>query len=85
MVYWTSAVATLFMILLVYVYFPRSKGGNATSYKHLLMSLRPLFIKERALQKACVSQGMMFASFSAFWTTLVFLLHTHPYRMEVTW
>ncbi|MCL9635854.1 MFS transporter [Bacillus zanthoxyli] len=79
MVYWTSAVATLFMILLVYVYFPRSKGGNATSYKHLLMSLGPLFIKERALQQACVSQGMMFASFSAFWTTLVFLLHTHPY------
>ncbi|KOP75671.1 MFS transporter [Bacillus sp. FJAT-21351] len=79
MVYWTSAVATLFMIFLVYVYFPRSKGGNATSYKHLLMSLGPLFIKERALQKACVSQGMMFASFSAFWTTLVFLLHTHPY------
>lgn len=79
MVYWTSAVATLFMILLVYIYFPRSKGENATSYKHLLMSLGPLFIKERALQKACVSQGMMFASFSAFWTTLVFLLHTHSY------
>ncbi|MGE7713446.1 MFS transporter [Priestia megaterium] len=79
MVYWTSAVATLFMILLVYVYFPKSKGANAPSYKHLIMSLGPLFIKERALQQACVSQGMMFASFSAFWTTLVFLLDTDPY------
>jgi predicted MFS family arabinose efflux permease len=79
MVYWASAVTTLFMIFLVYAYFPRSKGTNETNYKHLLMSLGPLFIKERALQKACLSQGMMFASFSAFWTALVFLLHTSPY------
>ncbi|USL45524.1 MFS transporter [Priestia megaterium] len=79
MVYWASAVTTLFMIFLVYAYFPRSKGTNVTNYKHLLMSLGPLFIKERTLQKACLSQGMMFASFSAFWTALVFLLHTHPY------
>lgn len=77
--YWMAAVATLLMIFLVYAYFPRSKGTNATNYKYLLMSLGPLFIKERVLQKACLSQGMMFASFSAFWTTLVFLLHTKPY------
>jgi len=78
-VYWTAAVATLLMIFLVYAYFPKSKGTNTTNYKYLLMSLGPLFIKERILQKACLSQGMMFASFSAFWTTLVFLLHTQPY------
>lgn len=79
MVYWVSAVTTLFMIFLVYAYFPRSKGTNGTNYKHLLMSLGPLFVRERVLQKACLSQGMMFASFSAFWTALVFLLHTSPY------
>ncbi|UYT88964.1 MFS transporter [Priestia megaterium] len=78
-VYWTAAVATLLIIFLVYAYFPKSKGTNTTNYKYLLMSLGPLFIKERVLQKACLSQGMMFASFSAFWTTLVFLLHTQPY------
>ncbi|MEH7147845.1 MFS transporter [Priestia megaterium] len=78
-VYWTAAVATLLIIFLVYAYFPKSKGTNTTNYKYLLMSLGPLFIKERILQKACLSQGMMFASFSAFWTTLVFLLHTQPY------
>ncbi|MED4219497.1 MFS transporter [Priestia megaterium] len=77
--YWTAAVATLLIIFLVYAYFPKSKGTNVTNYKYLLMSLGPLFIKERVLQKACLSQGMMFASFSAFWTTLVFLLHTPPY------
>ncbi|MFP3886652.1 MFS transporter [Priestia filamentosa] len=78
-VYWTAAVATLLMIFLVTAYLPKSKGTNVTNYKNLLLSLGPLFIKEKVLQKACLSQGMMFASFSAFWTTLVFLLHTHPY------
>lgn len=78
-IYWTAAVATLLMIFLVTAYLPKSKGTNVTNYKNLLLSLGPLFIKEKVLQKACLNQGMMFASFSAFWTTLVFLLHTHPY------
>lgn len=32
------------------------------------------------LRKACLSQGMVFGAFSVFWTTLIFLLTTHPYH-----
>lgn len=70
--YWASFAGTMIMIILMAMYLPKSKGNHAMQYKTLLASLYSLFKKEKVLQKACLSQGMMFGSFSAFWTTLIF-------------
>ncbi|MGE7823314.1 MFS transporter [Paenibacillus sp. NPDC093718] len=77
--YWVSFASTIVIIIFIAMYLPKSKGNQVIQYKKLLASLGPLFIREKALQKACLSQGMMFGSFSVFWTTLVFLLSTSPY------
>ncbi|RAR38966.1 MFS transporter [Paenibacillus sp. MDMC362] len=77
--YWVSFSSTIIIIILIAMYLPKSTGKHVLQYKKLLASLGPLFIRENALQRACLSQGMIFASFSAFWTTLVFLLSTSPY------
>lgn len=82
--YWASFTGTMIMIILMAMYLPKSKGNHAMQYKTLLASLGPLFKKEKVLQKACLSQGMMFGSFSAFWTTLIFLLNTSPYSYGST-
>ncbi|MCP1532236.1 MULTISPECIES: MFS transporter [Bacillus] len=82
--YWASFAGTMIMIILMAMYLPKSKGNHAMQYKTLLASLGPLFKKEKVLQKACLSQGMMFGSFSAFWTTLIFLLNTSPYSYGST-
>lgn len=77
--YWVSFASTIVIIIFIAMYLPKSKGNQVIQYKKLLASLGPLFIREKTLQKACLSQGMMFGSFSVFWTTLVFLLSTSPY------
>ncbi|WP_445491354.1 MFS transporter [Niallia sp. 03133] len=77
--YWISFAGTILLFFLLLLFLPTSKGNKTVSYKKLLASLGPLFLKEKVLQKACLSQGMMFGAFSVFWTTLVFFLSSPPY------
>ncbi len=77
--YWVSFAGTIIVIVLIAMYLPKIKGNHSLSYKKLLVSLGPLFMKEKVLQKACLSQGMMFGAFSVFWTTLIFLLSSPSY------
>ncbi|MGG3643828.1 MFS transporter [Bacillus gobiensis] len=77
--YWITCAATIIIMVLIRFYLPKSKGANTVNYRKLLSSLGPLFLQEKVLRKACLSQGLMFGAFSLFWTTLVFLLSDPPY------
>ncbi|WP_049825293.1 MULTISPECIES: MFS transporter [Paenibacillus] len=77
--YWISFGCTLLLALLIQLRFPVSKGTTSLPYRGLLLSLGPLFIKEGVLRRACLSQGMVFGSFSVFFTTIGFMLQAPPH------
>lgn len=78
-VYLLSLGFTILLLVLIRLGLPKNKESQNMSYKQLLLSLGPIFVKENVLRRVCLSQGMMFAAFSLFWTTLVFLLTSPPY------
>ncbi|WJQ84670.1 MFS transporter [Brevibacillus brevis] len=78
--YWISFGFMLLLTLLIRFRLPQSQGETALPYRQLLLSLGPLFVKQTALQSACLSQGMVFGSFSVFFTTIGFLLQSPPYE-----
>lgn len=76
--------AASFMILfsvLIGKLLPKSTPTSNISYKKLLSSIIPLFKSERVLREASINGAAMFASFSVFWTSLIFLLGTSSYNM----
>jgi predicted MFS family arabinose efflux permease len=58
---------------------PKEKSKEGETYAGLLRSLPTLLAEEPTLRKACLLQGIIFATFNMFWTTLVFTLTTSPY------
>ena len=80
--YWIACgmsliVAAALAIALPHV--PRASEPDLT-YPRLLRSLWRLARTQSELREACIIGAMVFASFSAFWTTLVFFLSTPPYH-----
>ncbi|MEP0894285.1 MULTISPECIES: MFS transporter [Leptolyngbya] len=59
---------------------PRSRSTLALSYPNLLRSMLDLLIHQPILQSSAWIGAMSFAAFSAFWSTLVFLLREPPYQ-----
>ncbi len=49
---------------------PHSRPGTAITYRHLLRSMEGLWRDHRELRLAALTQALLFASFSAFWTIL---------------
>lgn len=60
---------------------PQSKPSVSLSYSQLFRSFRNLILAEPVLREASVMGGLLFGAFSAFWTTLVFLLRQPPYHL----
>lgn len=60
--------------LLVYFQLPKVEADYNGRYKDLMKSLTHLVKQEPALRLASLRGALCFACFSAFWTTLVFLL-----------
>lgn len=77
--YWVSFASMLVIIVLTRLLLPKSQGVASMKYSELLTSLGPMFIQEKVLRQACISQGMIFGAFSVFWTTLGFLLQSPSY------
>jgi predicted MFS family arabinose efflux permease len=76
-----SAVAVTLAIVL-----PKSQPSLKVSYPDLMKSLWQLIRQQPVLQEASLIGAMSFGAFSAFWSTLVFLLKEPPYHYgsEVT-
>jgi predicted MFS family arabinose efflux permease len=79
-VYWLAAGMMLLLAVLVQFLLPRSEPTVKLSYLGLLRSIVSLVREHRALRESAFLGAMFFSAFSAFWTTLVFLLETPPYH-----
>ena len=83
-VYFASAALLLALIVvLLKGLAPRTPSFSGT-YGDLLRSLVRIFADEPVLRRRAFYQSAMFASFSAFWTTITFLLAGPDYRLTQT-
>ena len=79
-VYWIGALAMLSLMLLLRAKLPRLPPQNALSWPDLMRSLVSLVRDHPALRESAFLGAALLCVFSAFWTTLVFLLQTPPYH-----
>jgi predicted MFS family arabinose efflux permease len=79
-VYWIAAVAMLILALLLRTRLPPVPPQQQLSWIALIRSIGQLIRDHRSLREASLLGAAFFCAFSAFWTTLVFLLQTPPYH-----
>ncbi len=77
--YWLASVLMLGLAGVMSRVLPKSKPAAELSYGRLMRSLVHLLKTEPRLRQASLIGAMTFASFSAFWSTLAFLLAQSPY------
>jgi predicted MFS family arabinose efflux permease len=73
-VYYIAAGIMLLMWLMVGLFLPEVEPDYKGTYKQLMTSLAHLVKHEPKLRLAALRGALCFACFSAFWTTIVFLL-----------
>jgi len=72
--FYIAAGLMMLMWLLIYLLLPEVEPNYKGNYKQLMRSLLHLFQSEPKLRLASLRGALCFACFSAFWTTLVFML-----------
>lgn len=78
-VYFTAAAAMLGLAAVVRWQLPESRPATRISWLELMRSTYSLVKRHAELRESALLGALFFASFSAFWTTLVFLLETPDY------
>jgi predicted MFS family arabinose efflux permease len=78
--YWLAAVMAVVFSIILRVRLPRIPAHLKVSYRELMHSIWQLVVELPKLRQVSLVAAMFFAAFSAFWTTLVFLLKTPPYH-----
>lgn len=73
-VYYIAAGIMLLMWLMIGLFLPEVEPDYKGTYKQLMTSLAHLVKHEPKLRLAALRGALCFACFSAFWTTIVFLL-----------
>ena len=76
-VFVASALISLSFVPLFHRKMPELKPKQALTYPEAMRSLWTLWTTQPLLRESSVLGGLVFASFSCFWTTLAFLLDTH--------
>jgi predicted MFS family arabinose efflux permease len=79
-VYGIAAIAMLILALLLRTRLPEVPAQQHLSWIALIRSIGQLVRQHRTLREAALLGAAFFCAFSAFWTTLVFLLQTPPYH-----
>jgi predicted MFS family arabinose efflux permease len=79
-IYWIAAGIMLLLAGLIRVGLPRSIPSLSLSWPALLRSSWRLVRTQPVLREAASLSALLFAAFSAFWTTLIFLLESPPYH-----
>jgi len=77
-----AAVGSIALGIALWTTLPHVSHGYepGLTYPRLIASLGRLVVREPQLREACIIGGSLFGSFSAFWTTLVFLLASPAYH-----
>lgn len=78
--YWIASGLMIVLAVALWKLLPRSQPSVAMSYRGLMRSLLVLIREQPLLREAALIQAMEFGAFSAFWSTLIFLLETSPYH-----
>jgi predicted MFS family arabinose efflux permease len=76
-VFFIAAGIMVLIWLLIWIFLPEVEPDYKGNYKQLMASMIDLFKHEPALRLAALRGALCFACFSAFWTTIVFLLKQH--------
>lgn len=78
--YWIASGLMVGLAIILAKTLPLSLPESQMSYLQLLRSLPRLIKTQPVLRESALIGAMLFGSFSAFWTTLVFLLEKPPYH-----
>jgi predicted MFS family arabinose efflux permease len=79
-IYFIACAAMAALTLLLRLALPKQAPERRVRYAELLRSLPVLLRREPLLRRHALLGALSFAAFSAFWTTLVYLLQTPPYH-----
>lgn len=77
--YWLASGLMLLLAVVMAKVLPRRQPPLQLSYGRLMRSLLHLMRTQPRLQQAALIGAMTFGAFSAFWSTLAFLLEQPPY------
>jgi predicted MFS family arabinose efflux permease len=80
-VYRLAAVMIALLTIAFFLLLPKTEAGSTMSYSALIKSLGRLVRTEPVVREAALVGFMMFGGFSAFWTTLSFLLKSPVYNL----
>lgn len=80
-VYWGAAIFMVILAALLWRGLPHSRPTAALRYHKLLASLPALLRDLPPVQEASITGALLFAGFSAFWTTLIFRLESPPFLL----
>jgi predicted MFS family arabinose efflux permease len=83
-VYWVAALVMLTLAVVVRLMLPESRPDDAPGWVDLMASIVTLARQHAVVREAALIAFLMFSSFAALWTTLVFLLRTPPYDFGTT-
>ena len=72
-----AAVINAAFVPMLWRFMPRLAPRQPLTYTHAMRSLFTLFRTQPLLRESSILGALIFASFSCFWTTLAFLLHSH--------
>jgi predicted MFS family arabinose efflux permease len=78
--FWLAAGMSIVFAALLRMILPHIPVRSRITYRELMHSIWMLLLELPKLRQVSFVAGMFFAAFSAFWTTLVFLLKTPPYH-----
>jgi predicted MFS family arabinose efflux permease len=79
-VYWVASVLMIGLAAIIRIALPVSPPQVSMPWTKLMRSVVDLAREHQVLREAALLAGLLFFSFAALWTTLVFLLRTPPYH-----
>ncbi len=79
-IYWVAAALTMALVLVLARALPDTSTGARLPYRRLLQSAVHLMRTEPVLRRRTALGALGMAAFSAFWTTMAFLLGGAPYH-----
>lgn len=79
-VYWVASVLMIGLAVVIRLVLPVSPPAVSLPWTKLMRSVLDLAREHQVLREAALLAGLLFFSFAALWTTLVFLLRTPPYH-----
>jgi predicted MFS family arabinose efflux permease len=83
-VYWFASALMLGLAIIIRVSLKKSPPDVSLKWTELMRSVWSLAREQSTLREAATLACLLFLSFSALWTTLVFLLRTPPYHYGTT-